>query len=116
MTAPRHDSGARKALERLRPILARIEQGAQFCQDRGHGWTVEMEDREGRPLIAQLVADNPRLAELMPDLAARLTNRHPLGELSWTGILQIADQALAALTAKDSFNRKPGERPRYGKN
>jgi hypothetical protein len=74
-----------------------------------------MENREGRPMIVKLMAENPRLGELMPELALRLAENTPLGDLVWTGILQVADQALAALTAKDSFNRKPGERSRYGK-
>lgn len=113
--AARSDSDTRRAFERLRPILARIEQGAQFCADRGFPWTVEMEDKEGRPVIARVFADHPRLAEVMPDAARCLAQNQPLGDFVWTGILHSADQALTALAVKDSFNRKPGERSRYGK-
>lgn len=106
---------ARKALDRIRPLLAQMERGAGFCEDRGYGWSVESEDREGRPVIAQLVASHPQLAEVLPQLAKCLADNRPFADISWQGPLHTADQALAAMTAKASFNRKPGDRSRYGR-
>ena len=80
-------------------ILQQIDRGAGFCEDRGFGWSVEMEEREGRSLVAKFFADHPRLATLMPELAGQLATGRPLGDISSGEILRRTEVALRATSS-----------------
>jgi hypothetical protein len=85
-----------EAIMRILPSLHQIERGAGFCEDRGYGWSVAMEEREGRALIAEAFAKFPRLGELMPDRAEALRNGTVL---ACTATSLDIERALAVLSA-----------------
>lgn len=87
-----HDDAA-GALRRILPILDRIEQGALFCMDRRFPWTIDLEDREGRALVAEAFAAFPELAAMMPERAAKLAAGALLGDASFACEIEQARKA-----------------------
>jgi hypothetical protein len=57
-----------KELEHIGSILQRIDRGAGFCEDRGFGWTWEMEKAEGTDGLFEKLRAWPILRRLLPNL------------------------------------------------
>ena len=91
------------AFLRVVPVLQRIDRGAGLCEDRKFGWTVDIEEREGRKQVADAFAAHPRLAFLMPELAERLATGRPLGSISSSDILSRAEAALRATSSSPAI-------------
>ena len=86
----------KEAFARILPVLMRIERGALFCLDRKFPWTMEMEDREGRALVAEAFAAFPGLASMMPQRAAALAQGRLLGDAGLASEIDAAREALGA--------------------
>lgn len=57
-----------RELDFIAAVFARIESGAGFCEDRGFGWTAEMERAEGTDRIVEALRAWPVLRRLLPGI------------------------------------------------
>lgn len=66
-----------RELDFIAAVFARIEDGAGFCEDRGFGWTAEMERAEGTDRIVEALRAWPILRRLLPSLRHVRHEREP---------------------------------------
>lgn len=76
---------AAKAFSRIHHCLKQISRGSSFCEDRGFGWTMENEMKEGRDFIAEAFAAFPELGQLMPGIAEALSKNILLADATGSG-------------------------------
>lgn len=65
----------------IEPKLKEITSSANYCDEKGFGWSVHQENQVGRAMIAEAFAAHPRLADLMPARAAQLAAGMPIGDV-----------------------------------
>lgn len=73
---------AAQAFSRILHSLMQISRGASFCEDRGFGWAIDDEMKEGRAFIAEAFAAFPELRERMPQRAKALAEDTLLANVS----------------------------------
>lgn len=65
-------------LDRIRHVLAEIDRGAGFCEDRGFGWTIDNERRAGIDDVHTAFQTWPELSTLLPRLAKLTLGDQPV--------------------------------------
>lgn len=62
-------------LERIKYVLEEIDRGAGFLEDRGFGWSIDLERRAGIDDVRAAFDSAPELSALLPRLAGLLRDR-----------------------------------------
>ncbi|MDB5386266.1 MAG: hypothetical protein JWM11_1912 [Planctomycetaceae bacterium] len=95
-------------LDYMAQVFSVIDRGAGFCEDRGFGWTAEMERAEGTDRIFARLREWPILRRLMPRIRHL---RHETSPVIGTNSTPMDDVLVAQLLLRNtrSFSGRYGE-------
>jgi hypothetical protein len=94
------------ALQHIKHVLAEIDRGAGFCEDRGFGWTIENERCAGIDDVRALFDTRPELSTRLPKLAELLADRTRV-----IGLHTLPHDELKAAIRKVKRDARNQERP-----
>ena len=97
-----------KELGQIGAILSRIGEGAGFCEDRGFGWTSDMESAEGSDVLFGILNSRPLLRRLLPSLRHLRHEANPVIGCSTAPQDEVAVAKLL-LSGTHSFSNRFGE-------